>query len=131
MSTPETTAELLQAYTEANGLHWKAHHRMHSAKAMLDLTIKDQTAALKVAVRKIVRGTGWYAETVKYWLSIGHGTKPVTMSIHGHIVIQRYQGGCRTETTYHFNPAAESAVLAEIRQIARPNAQAQTRRENT
>lgn len=114
------TDELLQEYTKANNSHWQTHHQMHRIKAQLDETVKDRSRELRKAVAKIVRGTEWGIEDAKYWLSIGHGTQPVTSAIHGHVKVWRgskERGRCEME--FHFAPDAADYVMGEIRRIVR------------
>jgi hypothetical protein len=114
------TTELLEAYTKANNSHLQIHRQMHGIKTQLNESIKERSSELRKTVAKIVRGTEWATEEAKYWLSIGHGTQPVTCSIHGHVKLWRgskERGRCEME--FNFAPAAAAYVITEIRRIVR------------
>jgi hypothetical protein len=112
------TNKLLKAYTKANNSHWQTLRQMHGIKAQLDETVKERSRELRKDVAKIVRGTEWATDEAKYWLSIGHGTQPVTSSIHGHIKISRIaKGQGRCELKFSFSPETAEYVMGEIRRI--------------
>ena len=114
------TTELLEAYTKANNSHLQIHRQMHGIKTQLNDGVKERSSELRKTVAKIVRGTEWATEEAKYWLSIGHGTQPVTCSIHGYVKLWRgskERGRCEME--FDFAPDAAAYVIAEIRRIVR------------
>lgn len=119
------TIELLQAYTKANDAAWAARDEKLRIEALLENTVKQQTRALRAAVGRVVRGTGWACDKAKYITIIRHASRPVEYIVSGRIEVSRVDGTGRGNAfmRYEFSPVAEADVLDELRRlVCRPAA---------